>query len=98
MMPKPASPTFGDKRPVSPTLPKPRKNDDKPRRRLKDGCTFPEVKMFRQTNGTLYLTRFAYNGVFITGLGEDEATALDNAQQFYMRETAQGREDSEEVK
>ena len=90
--------SFGDRRPAPVKLPKPVKiSKDKPKRRLKPGCSFPDVQTYRQTNGPLYLTRFEYNGVWISGVGDDEGSAIDNAQQFYMRETRQGRDESELV-
>ena len=104
-MPRPASMpapkakpvTFGDKRPVKATMPSFIKRD-RVERRLKDGAKpLPEIQSYRQTNGSLYLTRFNYNRVWITGTGENEQQALYNARQFYMHETAQGRADSEEI-
>ena len=97
MLPPPKTPTFGDLKPAPATMPKPKKADDKPRRQLKPGCTFPEIKTFKQTGGPLYLTLFKYNGCTIYGIGDDQVSATDEAQQFYMRETAKGRAESEEV-
>lgn len=98
-MPVPTTPTFGDLRPASVQMPvpKPKKTDDKPRRQLKPGCTFPKIETYRQTNGPLHLSRFKYNGCSIVGIADDEASAIDNAQQFYMRETTKGRKDSEVI-
>lgn len=91
--------TFGDNRPTPPKMPTPAVSEpqDKPRRRLKSGCDFPPIETYRQTNGHLYLTRFRYNGVWVSGIGPDEPTAIDQAQQFYMQETAKGRQESEEI-
>lgn len=96
-MPAPKTPTFGDKRPAPASMPAP-PDREQPRRVLKPGAKpLPEPQTFRQTNGPLWLFRFAYNGIWITGTGASEAGAIDKAQQFYMRETAQGQKDSEEV-
>ena len=97
-LPEPTPLTFGDRRPAPIQLPGLDKlSKRKPRRRLKPGCSFPDVQTYRQTNGPLYLTRFRYNGVWISGIGSNEASAIDNAQQFYMMETRQGRDESELV-
>lgn len=98
MLPAPAKKTFGDLRPAKPTIPKPKPaGDEKPRRQLKPGCSFPEIETYRQTNGPLYMSRFKYNGCSIVGIADDEHAATDNAQQFYMRETVKGREDSDAI-
>lgn len=79
-------------------MPEPRslnKPTDASRRRLKPGCSFPDIQTYRQTNGPLCLSRFRYGGLWITGVADTETEVIDNAQQFYMRETKQGREDSE---
>ena len=89
--------TFGDKRPAPARMPVGKRKITQ-RRALKPGAApMPHIETYRQTNGSLYLTRFAYglSRVWITGIGDSEADALDNAQQFYMNHTTQGRDDSE---
>lgn len=97
-MPAPATPqTFGDKRPAPAKMPVPqpkRSVYDKPLRKLKRGCAIPAYQSYRQTNGPCYLVRLRYNGFWITGIGDSEAEAITNMEQFYMTETAQGRADS----
>ena len=69
----------------------------KPRRRLRDGYNFPHIETYRQTNGKLWLSRFRYGKLWITGVADDEASVIDNAQQFYMTETKQGQDESEVI-
>lgn len=82
---EPEEPKFGDK-PKGHTA-----------RMLIPGASFPEMEVFRQTNGPLFLTRMKYNGCHISGTGPTEVEAVEAARQFYMNETAQGQRDSVEV-
>ena len=72
---RPPGTTFGDVRepneePTTATPVIPRK--DQVRRVLVPGAKpIPEIQRYRQTNGSLYLTRFPYNGVWITGVGNN---------------------------
>lgn len=100
--------TFGDKRPAVPSEPLPDGQvwpgrdwpplpGNQMLRKLNPGCSFPEIQTYRQTNGPLYLTRFCYNKLWVTGVGQSEAHAVYLAQQFYMNETQLGRENSVKV-
>ena len=65
------------------------------RRHLVPGAKpMPTPQVYEQSNGPLWLYRYPYNGVWISGVADTEAEAVDHAEQFYMRETAQGRQDS----
>lgn len=78
--------------------PKPKRrqtSQEAPRRRLKPNCSFPDIQIYRQANGDLWLSRYFYNGVWITGTADDERSVIDNARQFYMTTTKQGQLDSE---
>lgn len=91
--------SFGDKRPAPPTMPTPIREETKEiRRALIPGAKpLPEVQTFKQSGGMktpLWLSRFPYNGVWITGVANNEDEALDAAEQWYMRETRQGQDDS----
>ena len=59
-----------------------------------DAKPMPTPEIYKQSNGPLWLYRYPYNGVWISGVADTEAKAVDLAEQFYMRETAQGRLDS----
>lgn len=94
MMPKPAMPVPSAAKP--PAMPVPDVPPELPTRKrwkLRDGASFPEITVFKQSGGPLWLARMTYNTFHIYGTGDTEDEARDRCEQFYLTETAAGQRD-----